>query len=189
MNKTTILSLTNLLLLFSGCATSQESIPEKESNIFEYTNTYQEIGDKNNYINKVSYISKRENIIENKLTFYIDKFPFKKTFYLCSKDEMLKIIKKRDTDIKYLKGNKLGCKSTFYVDKNNHLKASYYITRDFNFLTKFSYEKDQNMVLKNTSIDKDPGSYFIKGETELNSVFELVKGKLKQTSKTYLVIE
>ena len=75
--------------LISGCAVKTENnetkVQSKENNFFKYDNINHIVGDKNNYIKKVTYTEGSDK----RITFYIDKFPNKKEFNLCNKNDFI----------------------------------------------------------------------------------------------------
>lgn len=73
MNKLYVIILSITVFLLSGCA--QTSINDNNLKAFEF-------GNKNNYINKVTYINKDKSII-----FYIDSKEYSEKFNLCNKKE------------------------------------------------------------------------------------------------------
>ena len=111
----------SFLLLLSGCSMTEPS-PNKKNDFIEYDNTNHVIGDKSTAISTLVYIEKTNNMVDKKVTFYIDKFPYQKRFSLCSDKQNFKIVKSVTIDGK---GNKeanyindpIDCSSAIYLNE------------------------------------------------------------------------
>jgi len=77
--KNDIFAFTALFLVLVGC--SQHNVPLSEKKL--YDNTHHVVGKKKDAIKTVNYVEKLNNRIVNQVTFYIDKFPYRKKINLC----------------------------------------------------------------------------------------------------------
>lgn len=119
------------LLFLSGCSTTNIS-PNKQDDFVKYDNTNHVIGDKDSAIKTLFYVEEVNNKVEKKITFYIDKIPYKKEFDLCSDKKDFKVIKSVSVD----SNNKL---KAVYEDKHIDCISSLQIHRDSNDILEGSY--------------------------------------------------
>lgn len=91
-----VLVVTSFIVLFTGCANKQNTISNNENDKkFErYNNTNHIVGNPLSSITTLVYAKESNGKIVDKITFYIDKFPYEVHFNLC---EDMKSYKDFDT--------------------------------------------------------------------------------------------
>lgn len=171
MNKLLTVSLLGISILISGCTTKEQS---NDNSFFKYDNKNHVIGDKNNYVKKVTYVQGDNR----KIVFYIDKFPYKKEFNLCNKNDFIQNLKNNYKDSKYEENKNNNCKNYFYISKEEALKVPYWTSFNFNFLNGADYNKKHNLFLESTSNFSLQNSFF----QDKNNVID-------DSQKIYLSIE
>ncbi|PLY08883.1 MAG: hypothetical protein C0625_01615 [Arcobacter sp.] len=171
-----------VLTLITGCASKKPNTPQS----FTYDNTSHIIGERKNAIEKVTFLEETDDKVNKKIIFYIDKFPYKKVFNLCNTKDFVKNIT-TENNLKHVKVNdNYTCKSSFYINKNDYLKAPYSIFYNLTFFNKYDYNKKEKLLLENTSRNKSKGGYYSKGENSLDSGFSFID---KRSFKKYIIIE
>jgi hypothetical protein len=155
--------------LISGCAVKTENnetkVQSKENNFFKYDNKNHILGDKNNYIKKVTYTEGSDK----RITFYIDKFPYKKEFNLCNKNDFIQDLKNNYKNAEYKENDKNTCRSYIYMNKEDNLKVPYWTSFNFNFLDGADYNKQYNLFLESTSKYSSTNSFFKDGSNEIDN--------------------
>lgn len=89
--KKIILPTIGALLLITGCNSTNMNINkvEKEDYI-KYNNTNHIVGEKHKAIEVLTYTRMFNDKVDEKITFYIDKFPFNEDFNLCEQKQFYK---------------------------------------------------------------------------------------------------
>jgi len=134
INAKILLAITPLLLI-TGC-----SMNEPTQQLIKTDNTNHIVGEKKNSIKTITYIQEKNGKLDTKVTFYIDKFPYKKEFNLCKNIKLsdckgfLALTKWHDGDlfgsfsIKTQKDPKISLYNAFFIGKEKtyyHYEDSY----------------------------------------------------------------
>ncbi len=161
MNKMLLIGLIGIGPLISGCTTQ----PSNDKNdLFKYDNKNHVVGDKNNYVKKVIYTEGDDK----RIVFYIDRFPYKKEFSLCNKNEFIQNVESTYKDSKYLENKKITCKSFISIDKTD-LKVPYWTSFNFNFLDNAKYDKQNNVFVESGNSFNIINSFFQDGKNEVDN--------------------
>lgn len=126
MNKLYVAILIVFSFFVSGCV--QKNVNENNSKVFEF-------GNKNSYVNKVTYVNKDKSIV-----FYVDNEKYSKKFNICDD---------KASD----------CDSYFEFFKTNNQIVPYYVSFSFVFPDRTKHEILNNNLTKGIN-DTLKGTYF-----------------------------
>ena len=105
----------SIIFGFSGCLNNNSITNEhnlrKNGDFINYDNKKHTIGSKDNALKTLTYVEKLNDEVITKITFYIDKFPYKSTFNLCKDMKKNKIL----SSIK-ITNNQINCNSYINID-------------------------------------------------------------------------
>ena len=146
-----------MISILGGCSASTLSIKEEKSNkkFIKYDNTNHIVGNKDRAIKTLIYKRNNNGKIEKRITFYIDKLPYKMKFDLCKDQKKIQVLK---SVIDMPNGKSKGiyedeiidCNSAIYIyesKRTNKIEGSY----NLKMLNGFNvhYLKGHELLLKN----------------------------------------
>lgn len=173
-----IFSLAAIIAFSSGCSTANVNT-EKQNKFIQYDNTNHIIGNKENAIKTLFYIEEINGKIDKKITFYIDKLPYKTDFNLCSDKKDFKIVKSVTIDKSthpqvIYEDDPIDCNGYIYVALNNNdLMGSYSIK----FLDGFDIQDfhGYDLLLKHTTSESNSFFTTKDNSSEEDSIKQIIK--------------
>ncbi|MCX6052478.1 MAG: hypothetical protein NTZ60_08175 [Campylobacterales bacterium] len=176
-----IFSLVVIITFLGGCAAANFGVG-KQSKFIQYDNTNHIVGNKDIATKKLVYIEEINGAIYKQITFYIDKFPYKTDFNLCSDKKDFKTIKavmidKSAEQKAIYEDDPISCNGDIYVSLNNNSNNNFVGSYNMKFLDGFDVQDfhGYDLLLKHTASTSSSSFTVEDNSFEQDSIKQIVK--------------